>query len=132
MTDHTDLIARLRGMSRYAHDDKSIGDEAADALSTLSEANKRLEHMRQTLMPALQAELAILREVGDALATQPHRMELCEAHRNHAEREYFAARTAKDNAMSRRAFCDGFDRGWCAARGNDAAMRLAAPEDRYW
>lgn len=35
MTNHADLIARLRGMPRYAHDDKSIGDEAAGEIERL-------------------------------------------------------------------------------------------------
>jgi hypothetical protein len=30
-----DLVQRLRALSRYAHDDKSIGDEAADELERL-------------------------------------------------------------------------------------------------
>lgn len=42
MTDHTDLIARLRCMPRYAHDDKSIGDEAADAIEQLQVDVERL------------------------------------------------------------------------------------------
>lgn len=42
MTNHADLIARLRCMPRYAHDDKSIGDEAAEALEQLAAEDKRL------------------------------------------------------------------------------------------
>jgi len=35
-----DLIERLRSMSRYEHDDLSIGDEAADAIERLRSENK--------------------------------------------------------------------------------------------
>lgn len=35
-----------------------------------------------------------------------------EAHRNHAEDAYFEPRPAQDGVMSRKSFCDGFDRGW--------------------
>jgi hypothetical protein len=37
-----DLIARLRAMSRYEHDDSSIGDEAADRIEALEAECERL------------------------------------------------------------------------------------------
>lgn len=39
------LTTRLRALSRYAHDDKSIGDEAADAIEQLQVDVERLRRM---------------------------------------------------------------------------------------
>ncbi len=51
---------------------------------------------------------------------------ICEAHRNAAGDAYWEPRAVQDSAMSRRAFDDGFDRGWQAARASSAA---AVPTD---
>jgi hypothetical protein len=56
------------------------------------------------------------------------RTALAEAHRNQAEDDYFAPRPVQDGAMSRKSFCDGFDRGWSAAREALAAQ----PDDNPW
>lgn len=35
MTNHSDLVKRLRALARCQHDDLSIGDEAADEITSL-------------------------------------------------------------------------------------------------
>lgn len=42
------LIDRLRAMSRFEHDDLSIGDEAADEIERLRALVGRLRHMAKT------------------------------------------------------------------------------------
>ena len=41
----TDIVERLRAMSRYEHDDLSIGDEAADEITALREQNAAQKRM---------------------------------------------------------------------------------------
>lgn len=72
MTDHTDLIARLRCMPRYAHDDKSIGDEAADAIEQLQADAARLRDLLRECRLALiwsadEASDAFLARLGAAI-----------------------------------------------------------------
>lgn len=56
-----DLISRLRGLSRYAHDDKSIGDEAADAIEQLQ---VDIEMLRASLRTCAQQAEALKRDCG--------------------------------------------------------------------
>ena len=49
-----DLLARLRAPSRYAHDDKSIGDEAAD----------EIERLRAALLTCARQAEALKRDCG--------------------------------------------------------------------
>lgn len=51
--DYSDLIARLRGLSRYEHDDRSIGDEAADAIEHLQADAARLRDLLRECRLAL-------------------------------------------------------------------------------
>lgn len=71
MTDHTDLIARLRCMPRYAHDDKSIGDEAADAIEQLQADAARLRDLlrecRLALIWSNAADDAFIARLGAAI-----------------------------------------------------------------
>ena len=48
-----DLIARLRALSRYAHDDKSIGDEAADEIERLRAMTAGIEEIASALRLAI-------------------------------------------------------------------------------
>ncbi|MCP4226173.1 MAG: hypothetical protein GY773_22795 [Actinomycetia bacterium] len=52
MTDPTDLIARLRALSRHEHDDHTIGDKAADALET-TQAERDRAHLALSLAGAI-------------------------------------------------------------------------------
>lgn len=57
---NNDLITRLRALSRYAHDDKSIGDEAADAIEQLQVDVERLRRMS--------ADVALYQHLRDTTA----------------------------------------------------------------
>ena len=48
-----DLIDRLRALSRYAHDDKSIGDEAADEIERLRAMTAGIEEIASALRLAI-------------------------------------------------------------------------------
>ena len=48
-----DLIDRLRALSRYAHDDKSIGDEAADEIERLRAKTAGIEEIASALRFAI-------------------------------------------------------------------------------
>ena len=69
--DYSDLIDRLGGLSRYAHDDKSIGDEAADAIEQLQVDVERLRDMlrecRLALIWSNAADDAFLVRLGAAI-----------------------------------------------------------------
>ena len=58
----SDLISRLRALSRYAHDDKSIGDEAADAIEQLQ---ADVERLRANEASALRLVADIRAAIGD-------------------------------------------------------------------
>jgi hypothetical protein len=44
----SDLIERLRGLSKYQHSDYSIGDESADRIAELEAENARLKSAAET------------------------------------------------------------------------------------
>ncbi len=63
-----ELIQQLRDLANLRHDDLSIGDEAADALERLTDANKSLcENLveQQNKISTLKAELADVRTSAD-------------------------------------------------------------------
>ena len=60
--DYSGLCARLRALSRYAHDDKSICDEAADAIEQLQ---VDVELLRANEASALRLVADIRAAVGD-------------------------------------------------------------------
>lgn len=68
--DYSDLIARLRALSRYAHDDKSIGDEAADEIERLRSIGREAAEaatMHQAEVLRLRAKTAGIEEIASAL-----------------------------------------------------------------
>lgn len=65
-----DLIDRLRGLSRYAHDDKSIGDEAADEIERLRSIGREAAEaatMHQAEVLRLRAALRTCARQAEAL-----------------------------------------------------------------
>ena len=53
-----DLISRLLALSRYAHDDKSIGDEAADEIERLRAKTAGIEEIASALRLAIAEQRA--------------------------------------------------------------------------
>ena len=70
----SDLVQRLRGMSRYEHDDLSIADEAADEIERLTQAlkkaNDQAEHFeREWYLRGDALEVAVRQNEHDMLMT---------------------------------------------------------------
>ena len=55
----TDLISRLRALSRHEHDDLTIGDEAADEIERLRAALRNLLDMDVAYMRGPKVEEAV-------------------------------------------------------------------------
>lgn len=59
--DYSDLIARLAGLTGYAHDDRSIGAEAADVIEQLQ---VDIEMLRAALLTCARQAEALKRDCG--------------------------------------------------------------------
>ena len=104
------LLAEARAVPILTAFDDAVAAEIQRVSHVEYDANEICKHFAGEVRKRLAATPSPAEQPKPAA-----RNALQEAQRNHAEDAYFAPRPVQDGAMSRKAFCDGFDRGWRAA-----------------